>query len=257
VRHSAACDRLKDRSAQQASGVVLAQSSVVTFAPMNPVPSVTQIVPSQVEAGSSSFTLTVNGGSFASGAIVRIGGADRTTTFVSQSQLAATVSADDVFATGARTVTVFNPAPGGGTSNGAQLAVIAPQEVVVDNGQAGTSFVGQWTTTTDASAYNGTALVAPGFGASSHRWTPTIPSARPYQLFVRWPIDSTLSQSTLVTIVHASGFDTFVVDQGVGGGAWQYVGTFIFPAGTAGYVEVRDADGRAAADAIRLVPVTP
>ena len=83
----------------------------------NPVPSITGLVPDQVPAGAPAFTLTVNGTGFVSASVVRLNGVDRTTTFVSSTQLTADILAPDVATVGIATVTVFNPAPGGGTSN--------------------------------------------------------------------------------------------------------------------------------------------
>jgi hypothetical protein len=55
---------------------------------------------------------------------VRWNGAGRTTTFVSATQLTATITASDIVAVGTAPVTVFNSMPGGGTSN-AQTFTIA------------------------------------------------------------------------------------------------------------------------------------
>ena len=68
-------------------------------------------------SGVAAFTLTVNGTNFVSGSIVRWNGADRVTTFVSLTQLTATISTSDILGSGNAKITVFNPAPGGGVSN--------------------------------------------------------------------------------------------------------------------------------------------
>jgi uncharacterized repeat protein (TIGR01451 family) len=85
----------------------------------NPVPSLSSLSPGSVAPGSPAFMLTVNGNNFVGGGVstVRWNGAARTTTFVSQSQLTAAISAADVATAGSANVTVFNAAPGGGTSN--------------------------------------------------------------------------------------------------------------------------------------------
>lgn len=61
--------------------------------------------------------LTVNGANFVSGAVVQWNGAAQPTTFVSSTELTAQISADDIVVAGTETVTVSNPAPGGGISN--------------------------------------------------------------------------------------------------------------------------------------------
>lgn len=82
----------------------------------NPVPSIAAISPSSVTAGGAAFSLTVRGMNFIFGSVVRWNGADRTTTYQSRTQLAAMISSSDIAAAGTAKVTVFNPAPGGGTS---------------------------------------------------------------------------------------------------------------------------------------------
>src|SRR5258706_229500 len=101
----------------------LAAFSVIVFlatsllAQSNPVPFVNQpLVPTTVVPGSGAFTLTVNGTGFVSGSVVNWNGSPRTTTFVSNSQLTASISAADVVVAGTATVTVSSPSPGGGVS---------------------------------------------------------------------------------------------------------------------------------------------
>src|SRR5206468_4165835 len=57
------------------------------------------------------------GTNFNSSSVVRWNGADRTTTFVSSTQLQAQILAGDIASAGTAPVTVFNPTPGGGTSS--------------------------------------------------------------------------------------------------------------------------------------------
>lgn len=98
-------------------------SLALAVATTNPVPAVASISPSAGGAGGPGFALTVNGSSFVPGSVVRWNGADRPTTFVTASQLTATIAASDIAAQGSATVTVYNAAPGGGTSNGASFTV--------------------------------------------------------------------------------------------------------------------------------------
>ena len=90
----------------------------------NPLPLINQpLVPMSVLPGSSGFTLTVNGTGFASGSVVNWNGSPQPTTFVSSRRLTAAIAAADVATAGTASVTVFNPAPGGGTSNVEYLAI--------------------------------------------------------------------------------------------------------------------------------------
>ena len=69
--------------------------------------------------------MTVNGSNFVNGAEVRVNGSPRATNFGSANQLTATILAADVAAVSGPTITVFNPAPGGGLSAGVVLTVTA------------------------------------------------------------------------------------------------------------------------------------
>jgi hypothetical protein len=89
----------------------------------NPVPSITSISPTSATAGGAAFTLTVNGSNFISSSSLRWGGASRTTTYVSSTQLTASITANDIASAATVAVTVFNPAPGGGTSNSANFTI--------------------------------------------------------------------------------------------------------------------------------------
>lgn len=101
-------------------------SNAATFSVVNPAPSITSLNPSSVLAAGSGFVLSVNGSGFVNGSIVRVNGADRQTTFISGNQLAATILASDILASGVLNITVFNIAPGGGTSNIVPLPVNNP-----------------------------------------------------------------------------------------------------------------------------------
>jgi sugar lactone lactonase YvrE len=80
------------------------------------VPTLIAISPNTVAVGSPDFTLTVTGSGFVAGSTVRWNGSDRPTNYLSSTRLTASISAADVIAGGPFAVTVFTPAPGGGTS---------------------------------------------------------------------------------------------------------------------------------------------
>src|ERR1700674_231273 len=97
----------------------------------NPVPLINQpLVPTAASPGGPGFTLTLNGTGFVSGSVVNWNGSARTTTFVSTSQLTATLFASDIATAGTASVTVRNPSPGGGTSNVMFFDVSSPASTV-------------------------------------------------------------------------------------------------------------------------------
>ena len=94
--------------------------------PPNPAPSISAISPSSVTAGGEAFTLTVSGSNFVPASIVHWNSTSRATTYVTATQLTASISAADIATAGTLPITVVNPAPGGGTSAGITLAVNDP-----------------------------------------------------------------------------------------------------------------------------------
>jgi hypothetical protein len=91
-------------------------SSTQTLVINNPVPTLTSLGETSKTAGSAGFNLTVTGTNFVNTSKVRWNGVDRTTTFVSATELTAVIPATDLTSAGTAKVTVFNPTPGGGTS---------------------------------------------------------------------------------------------------------------------------------------------
>src|SRR5207244_2354650 len=81
-----------------------------------PVPVLGALSPNSATAGGAAFTLTVSGTNFVASSVVRWNGSNRTTTFVSGTELRAAISAGDITTAGTIQITVFTPLPGGGTS---------------------------------------------------------------------------------------------------------------------------------------------
>jgi hypothetical protein len=101
----------------------------------NPVPGITSVSPAWAVAGDPGFTLTVNGTNFVYNSVVRWNGADLVTTYVSPTQRTAPITAGMISSVGTASVTVFNPAPGGGDSTPATSFPIyaTPPVVYVDD----------------------------------------------------------------------------------------------------------------------------
>ena len=102
-----------------------AVSGAATFTINNPAPAITSLSPATATAGGAAFTLTVTGSGFVNGAVVRWNGANRPTTFVSDTQLTAAIPVTDIATAGTASITVFNPAPGGGASNSLTFTINA------------------------------------------------------------------------------------------------------------------------------------
>ena len=94
---------------------------------INPIPTISQISPSKAPANTEVLTITVTGSKFIVGSIGRVNGENRTTNYVYEkingvnrfksTVLTMDLTKEDLSSGKPLTITVFNPAPGGGTSN--------------------------------------------------------------------------------------------------------------------------------------------
>ena len=80
-------------------------------------PVVSSVAPTSATAGGPGFALTVSGSNFSTGSIVLWNGNSITTTYVSATQLQATIPGTRIAAAGTAQVAVYTPGRSGGTSN--------------------------------------------------------------------------------------------------------------------------------------------
>jgi 6-phosphogluconolactonase len=121
---------------------VPSQSKPVSTGSPSPVPTISALYPSCAPAGEQlvdgvDTNLSVFGpNAFAAGSVVRWNGSDRPTTNNGMNGLTAQISATDIAAAGTAVVTVFNPAPGAGSSNSLTFTItrgaVDPQAIAVD-----------------------------------------------------------------------------------------------------------------------------
>src|SRR5439155_1393048 len=139
-------------------------SNSVTFTINNPLPTTTSISPTCTTAGSADFILTVNGTNFVSTSTVNWNGAPLATTFVSSTQLTATVPASLVATAGTASITVVNPTPGGGTSNVQTFTISATTPAITSpltaTGPVGVAFSYTITATDSPTSYDADGLPA-------------------------------------------------------------------------------------------------
>lgn len=91
------------------------------------MPQIASLSPDSGSAEDAPFELTVNGSGFQPGSLVLWNGTVLPTTYVSSMQLTAQVPSADLLGAGTASITVRDPAPGGGTSPGAIFTINAPQ----------------------------------------------------------------------------------------------------------------------------------
>lgn len=143
--------------------VYILRSSVVGQQSSNPTPVLNSISPTSVTSGGPTFTLTLNGTGFLPSSAVEWNGTPLTTAYVSAQQLTASVPASDIADEGVAQVSVFNPAPGGGSSVAESFTAthpvtpsfklsVSPTSVSVTQNSSGTSTI----TVSDVGGFTGT-----------------------------------------------------------------------------------------------------
>lgn len=135
----------------------------------NPVPVITAISPASVTASDPTFILTVNGTDFISSSTIKWNGTVLTTTYVSATQLTATVSASLIASAGTANITVFNGTPGGGTSN----AVIFTIGTIATNPVPSVSSLSPASVTAGAASFTLTVNGTNFIGSSTINWNGT------------------------------------------------------------------------------------
>jgi subtilisin len=169
---------------------VATSPAVTVSSAINGAPVIASLSPSRTSAGTGAFSLTINGTGFAAASEVRWNGAPRPTTFVSGTQLRASIGADDVAIAGAAQVTVLSPAPGGGTSAPAAFTIAPPPSlsvsttsaapgtpitVTLTNGLGGLyDWIAFASTTAPNTSY--TSFLYIGGGTTTRTWTVTAPA---------------------------------------------------------------------------------
>jgi uncharacterized repeat protein (TIGR03803 family) len=88
----------------------------VSGSTLNPVPSITSLLPNSLVAGATPQTLTIIGTGFLPSSSVTFNGVAHTPAYVSASQLTISLTSADLVTAGSYPVVVTNPAPGGGSS---------------------------------------------------------------------------------------------------------------------------------------------
>lgn len=120
-------------------------------------PAITNLIPAQATAGSGMFTLVVTGSGFVSGSTVQWNGAPLSTTFISDTQVTASVAASLVLNPGNTSVTVMNP--GGVISNAATFTISSSgtgktQDLPDIGVYRGSSGLGEFFLNLDETTYN-------------------------------------------------------------------------------------------------------
>jgi hypothetical protein len=141
--------------------------------PRNPIPAIGGLSQSSAAEGSGSLVLTLTGTGFTSSSTVQWNGQALATSFVSPTQVQATIPAADLADESSANITVFNPAPGGGTSNIVSFSVTDAGLTATGatfSASSTVSFSGQVATFTDTNANAPLSDFTTGTGGATIDW---------------------------------------------------------------------------------------
>ena len=164
-------------------------SPAVSLPVNNPSVGAIQLSPSALIVGTTSpTTITVTGNTFVPASVVQVNGSTRPTTYVNQNTLTFVATVADQATAGTLLVTVTNPAPGGGTSAAASLAVsgptstpvitsVAPNSIVAGSSDTVVSVNGTGFTSNSVVQWNGAPLVTSFYYYGTNQLVATVPAA--------------------------------------------------------------------------------
>lgn len=126
------------------------------------------------------------------------------------------------------------------------IPVFVPDGIVAivdDADPTGVEITGDWLVSTSDDGYYGSNYLHDrneGKGAKSVKFSPDLPEAGNYEVYLRWTSSDNRATNAPVEIQHASGTTTVHVNQQEMGGVWYPLGSYTFDAGTAGSVTIRN-----------------
>jgi hypothetical protein len=129
------------------------------------------------------------------------------------------------------------------------------RDIIVDNGDPGTSSTGMWSASGGAAPYDGDSLWARD--GATYRWQFTGEAPGTYEVLMWWSGYDSRASNVPIVINHASGTARITIDQARGAGRWNSLGTYAF--GSSGSVGITAAYGDSVstcADAVWFSPVS-
>jgi hypothetical protein len=141
---------------------------------------------------------------------------------------------------------------------------VCPAEITLDNlavGQSDSqrSFTGVWALSGKNGHFGANSLYGNGGGLDTYTWKSGVFNASQgctYRVDVWWTDGVNRSTTVPITVSgHTGGPTTKNFNEQINGAKWNTHGTYTFPSGAQGTVQVTDQNGQAAADAVRFVRI--
>ncbi|WP_240472938.1 fibronectin type III domain-containing protein [Paenibacillus sanguinis] len=127
-------------------------------------------------------------------------------------------------------------------------------DIIVDNLDAGFEKEGSWPASTYSASRYGENYFHSGKEANSWaKWTPDIPVAGSYNVYMIWNASNDRDGAVPVTISHADGAEELTLNQKLSDNQWVYLGRYNFEEGMSGSVTLRANKGKTSiADAVKF-----
>jgi|GEM_PF-382130 len=110
-------------------------------------------------------------------------------------------------------------------------------EIILDNGDGGTSFTGVWKPSTAAGSFGGDSLW--GISGSEYTWHAALPETGNYEVYLWWTAPENRAPDAPIEIVTSGGSEIVRIDQRVNGGRWNLLGQFPFTGEGGGKVTLK------------------
>lgn len=142
------------------------------------------------------------------------------------------------------------------------MGELGPADLIVNNGDVGTSSTGTWNPGTYGGGYNNDYAFADCAATvtATYKWTPTVPQTALYDVYCWYNTGTNRATDANYTIRHANGTQSVQVNQQTNGAQWVLLSSGLkFNAGTDGYVMLdnKASNNVVIADAIRWVYAGP
>ena len=128
------------------------------------------------------------------------------------------------------------------------------QPLILDNGNPGTSFTGNWPVSGAVRPY-GSDSVYSKISGQTYTYTFELPSPGAYKVYAWWTEFRSRTTAAPYTIRHSLGTDTVRVDQTRSGDQWNILGTFTFDSTAVVAITAVPGGLSTCADAVLLLPV--
>jgi len=116
--------------------------------------------------------------------------------------------------------------------------VYALDDIIIDNGDFGTSYTGTWWVSAAENPHGNDSLHRYGRYVANYTWHADLPDTGVYEVHMWWTEYYTRSTSAPVTIEYDGGSQVVYVNQYQNGGMWNHLSTYSFNEATGGTVTI-------------------